>query len=122
METGYFISGWQRKKEEIGGKIRDFRQKQSNKSLDSMAQEMEKYQESNNTTRYTLSSILGYIQAVEKGDIYGTPSLNARKGKRGKNNLERLAQYLRVLKVPEDDEIVNSIKQVDKRFNYTLRL
>lgn len=68
-------------------------------------------------TEITVRDKIGHL---EQGDLYfGNPSLHARRGTRGQENLDRLALYLFYLGIGEDDMIIKRLQKFDNRFQYS---
>lgn len=59
-----------------------------------------------------------FRDVVEGDFIYGTASLTGIRGKRGQTNLNKLSVYLKILDFDSDDEVIEEIRKIDKRFVY----
>lgn len=66
--------------------------------------------------RLSLTTLIRYLMGVEQGNFYGQPSLLAREGKRGVQNLRRTALYLSLLGIPREHQIIEGISIIDSRF------
>ncbi len=67
--------------------------------------------------RHTPNSAYSYLRYLTRGFTYGTLSVKGAE-RNGGYQLARLAVILHLLKVQENDEIIDKIRAVDDRFKY----
>ncbi len=113
MNTDYIADARFQKSENIGALIRDWRCNQTMK-LEEIAEKVCLTLE--NGQRLSLTTLIRYLMGIEQGNFYGQPSLLARKGKRGEQNLKRTALYLSLLGIPREHQIIEQMSELDTRF------
>ncbi len=113
MNVGYVADTRSQYRESIGMLIHDWRSGQAMR-LEEIAKKVSLSMDGGE--RLSLTTLIHYLMGIEQGNFYGPPSLLARKGKKGEQNLKRTALYLSLLGIPREHQIIEGISIIDPRF------